>query len=50
MVESTESFLEDVANGNKCKDWKIISVYDHEDEEGIYAVMIDQFAVVPLSA
>lgn len=41
MKESTEKFIEDVAKGDKCKDWKIVSVYDREDKEGIYAVMID---------
>ena len=41
MKESTEKFIKDVANGDKCKGWKIVDIYNHEDKEGIYAIMIE---------
>ena len=41
MKESTEKFIKAVANGDKCKGWKVVSVFNHEDKEGIYAIMIE---------
>ena len=41
MRDETIKFIEAIKNGEICQNWKVISVYDRQDQEGTYGIMID---------
>ena len=41
MIQETKAFIDAVAAGEKCKDWKIVDVRNDESDSGLYAVVIE---------
>ena len=41
MLDETKTFMKAVAEGEKCKGWKIVDVENMENENGLYAVTIE---------
>lgn len=41
MQESAKQFIDDVAEGKICKDWKLVSIENQQNSNGMYAVTIE---------
>ena len=41
MIQETKAFIDAVAAGEKCKDWKIVDVRNDESDSGLYAIVIE---------
>ncbi len=41
MIQETKAFIDAVARGDKCKNWKIVDVKNDESDSGLYAVVIE---------